>query len=126
MAAISAVQSTPLLNSSPEPAKPLENKTDEPGGFAQVLSELKEGNDINAVDPKVGSNPFVNSLEKISNYSNEMNDIIKLALGKQQLSQQELLLLQAKCHRISFELTMASKLVETGTGSIKTTMQTQL
>ena len=58
--------------------------------------------------------------------STKMNKITDLALSGQKFSPSQLIALQAATFKLTFGLQTASKLVETATNAVRTTMQTPL
>ncbi len=60
------------------------------------------------------------------NDQNAMGKIMQVATSGQQLSPQQLVVLQAATYKVTFEMNTFSKFAETASNAVKTTMQTQV
>ena len=125
----------------------------EPGALAQVqpqqqvsqVQNLTQTSPVNQVDQinkaqkaaeqKVqsaqktqpgSSSPLKSLLETYNSDSSSMSNLMKVAMNGQSFSPSQLLLLQSASFKITFELQAIDKLVETASGAVKTTMQTQV
>ena len=58
--------------------------------------------------------------------TNAMNGLMDVAMKGGAMQPQEMILLQSATYKITFELDAMSKLAETASGAVKTTMQTQV
>ncbi|MBL4817629.1 MAG: hypothetical protein JKY15_00160 [Deltaproteobacteria bacterium] len=95
-------------------------------GATQGAQSVGQINQVNLQKSQKVPTAIKSLLNHWSRDSNSMNKIMKVALSGQKFNPQELIALQNATYKVSFELETMSKLVETATGAVKTTMQTQV
>jgi hypothetical protein len=86
---------------------------------------LKVAQGIQKTDPTISS-PLKNLVGSIANDQGAMTKLMNVAMSGQQFSPAQLLTLQSATYKVTFELDAMSKLAETASGAVKTTMQTQV
>lgn len=104
----------------------------------QQAQSIQSTQSVNQMDPvqqaqKLGDIPKVTdmpSLEKVVDRlkagQNRLRDLISQATSGKTYSPQEMIALQAEVQQITTEIQLASKVVEQGVSSIKSTMQMQV
>ncbi len=86
---------------------------------------LKIAQGIQKTDPAIPSS-LKNLVGSLANDQGALTKLMNVAMSGQQFSPAQLLTLQSATYKVTFELDAMSKLAETASGAVKSTMQTQV